>query len=80
MMDQPYDVVADVLQKHADKLWDLSKNNEEWGIMDHIRMEQIDQIKQAIAMWKARKRQPEDKYSDIVSDGGMDPRNWSYDI
>lgn len=61
MMEQEYDVVVDVLQKHADKLYKMTISNTEWGIMDHIRMEQIDEIKQAIAMWKARKSQPEDK-------------------
>lgn len=72
--EERYDVVTDVLQKHSDKLWDMSKNKEEWGMMDHIRMEQIDQIKQCIALWKRHLHQGSGTYSDIVSDGGMDPR------
>jgi len=53
-MDEEYDVVIDVLQKHYDKLWNLSKNNDQWGIMDHIRLEQMDQLKEAIKLWKER--------------------------
>lgn len=52
MSDEKYDVVTDVLQKHSDILWNMSKNKEDWGIMDHIRMEQIHQIKLAIKVWK----------------------------
>lgn len=73
-MNDDYDVVTDVLQKHHDALWNLSKNKEEWGIMDHIRLEQMDQIKQAIKLWQRHLHMGEGKYSDIVSDGGMDPR------
>jgi len=54
-VEQEYDVVIDVLQKHHDKLWDLSKNKDEWGIMDHIRLEQMQQLKQAIKLWKENK-------------------------
>jgi len=55
MTEEKFDVVVDVLQKHWDKLWDMSKNKEDWGIMDHIRLEQMDEIKKAIKMWKERK-------------------------
>jgi hypothetical protein len=54
-MEEEFDVVTDVLQKHWNKLWDMSKNKEEWGMMDHIRLEQMDEIKKAIMMWKERK-------------------------
>ena len=54
-MEEEYDVVVDVLQKHWDKLWDMSKNKEEWGIMDHIRMDQMQQLKLAIKIWKEHK-------------------------
>jgi len=50
-----YDVVLDVLQKHHDKLWDMSKNKEEWGIMDHIRLDQMQQLKEAMNLWKNNK-------------------------
>jgi hypothetical protein len=49
-----YDVVLDVLQKHHDKLWNLSKNNDQWGIMDHIRLEQMDQLKEAMTLWRIK--------------------------
>jgi hypothetical protein len=55
VMEEEFDVVTDVLQKHWNKLWDMSKNKVDWDIMDHIRMEQMDEIKKAIMMWKERK-------------------------
>lgn len=51
-MNEEYDIVIDVLQKHYDRLWNLSKSADEWGIMDHIRLEQMDQLKEAIKLWK----------------------------
>lgn len=51
-MSEEYDVVIDVLQKHHDKLWDMTKGEHDWGIMDHIRMDQIARIKLAIKVWK----------------------------
>jgi len=54
-----YDVVVDVLQKHYDKLWEMNHRNmnSEFGmsLMDDIRFEQMDQLQQAIGMWKGRK-------------------------
>lgn len=51
-----YDVVIDTLQKHYDKLWDMSKNKEEWGVMDYIRLEQMQQLKDAMKLWNTRYR------------------------
>lgn len=56
--EEEYDVVLDVLQKHHDKLWDLSKNKEEWGLMDYIRLEQMEQLKQAMKLWRNRNEAP----------------------
>lgn len=60
MTEKKYDVVLDVLQKHYDKLWDMTKRNMEseflgMGIMDDIRLQQMDEIKEAIRWWKERK-------------------------
>ena len=55
--EQEYDVVVDVLQKHKDKLWKMTKSNMDndmMNIMDDIRLEQISQLEKAIAMWKAQ--------------------------
>lgn len=49
-----YDVVEDVLQKHYDKLWEMTKRNDEWGVMDHIRLEHMGEIEDAIVLWKDR--------------------------
>lgn len=59
-MSEYYDVVTDVLQKHYDKLMSMvnqNLRNEFIGlnIMDVIRLEQCDQLKLAISMWKSQK-------------------------
>jgi hypothetical protein len=62
MSDEPdYDVVIDVLQKHHDKLWKMTKynmNSEFIGmnIMDEIRLNQMDELKEAMKLWKANKK------------------------
>ena len=60
MSEEEYDVVLDVLQKHHDKLWEMTKRNMEsefirMGIMDSIRLQQMAEIKEAIRWWKERK-------------------------
>jgi hypothetical protein len=54
-----YDVVVDTLQKQHDLLWKMTEQsmNSEYGmsLMDDIRFEQMDQLLQAIDMWKGRK-------------------------
>ena len=50
--EEDYDVVVDVLQKHYDKLWKMCEHNTEWGIMDHIRLEQMQKLKEAMKVWK----------------------------
>lgn len=60
MNEKEYDVVIDVLQKHHDKLWEITKRNMEseyigMGIMDDIRLQQMAEIKEAIRWWKERK-------------------------
>ena len=56
---EDYDVVIDTLQKQYDKLWNMTQAqmDSEYGmsIMDDIRFEQMDQLQQAIGMWKGRK-------------------------
>ena len=61
MNEEDYDVVVDVLQKHRDKLWEMTQQNmrSEFlgiGIMDQIRLDQIDQIDEAIKVWKEHKK------------------------
>ena len=54
-----YDVVIDTLQKKHDALWNMSRAqmDSEYGmsLLDDIRFEQMDQLLQAIDMWKGRK-------------------------
>jgi hypothetical protein len=56
--DKPFDVVVDVLQKHRDKLWKMTQQNMNtmsFNIMDSIRLEQIEQLDEAIALRKQQK-------------------------
>ena len=59
-MTDDYDVVIDTLQKQYDILWKMTERNMNseyigMGIMDDIRLEQMDQLKEAIKIWKDRK-------------------------
>lgn len=59
--EQDYDVVLDTLQKHHDKLWSITKTNMTseflgMGIMDDIRLEQMEQLKEAMELWKNREK------------------------
>ena len=59
-MTDDYDVVIDTLQKQYNILWKMTNRNMNseyigMGIMDDIRLDQMDQLKQAIEMWKDRK-------------------------
>lgn len=61
MDDSSYDVVLDTLQKHHDKLMQITMQNMRseylgMSIMDDIRIEQCEQLKEAIQVWKAHKR------------------------
>jgi hypothetical protein len=55
-----YDVVLVILQNHYDVLYKMTQanmNSEFIGmnIMDDIRLQQMDELTQAITMWKNRK-------------------------
>lgn len=56
---EDYDVVLDTLQKRYDILLGMIERNMTsdtgLGIMDDIRFKQLDQLKQAMDMWKGRK-------------------------
>lgn len=57
---EEYDVVIDTLRQKRDTLWKLTQSNMNCeliggiGIMDQIRMEQIDQLDKAIKLWMNR--------------------------
>lgn len=57
--EEEYDVVLDVLQKHHDKLWEITRSNMQseflgMNIMDDIRLAQMEELKQAMKLWKNR--------------------------
>ena len=60
LTNDDYDVVIDVLTKHRDKLQQMVDQNLRsefigMGIMDDIRLEQIEKIDQCLALWKIAK-------------------------
>lgn len=58
--DADYDVVIDTLQKHYDELWKMTQRNmnaDLFNIMDQIRLEQCDQLKRAMDLWRKYKEQ-----------------------
>ena len=54
-----FDIVINTLQRQHDILWKMTEQNmnSEFGmsLMDDIRFKQMDQLQEAIDMWKARK-------------------------
>lgn len=57
MTNEKFDVVIKALQEHHDKLWKMTSGNHEWGIMDHIRLEQMERLKDAMDCWKKYKHE-----------------------
>jgi hypothetical protein len=54
-----FDIVINTLQRQHDILWKMTEQNmnSEFGmsLLDDIRFKQMDQLQEAIDMWKARK-------------------------
>ena len=46
--EKEYDVVLDALRIHRDKLWKITNSHDQWGIMDTLRLEQIQKLDEAI--------------------------------
>ena len=55
--EKDFDPVIDALQGKIDALWKLTESNMHmnmFNIMDDIRLQHIDQLKEAIHMWENR--------------------------
>ena len=55
--EQEFDVVIDALQQIIDSLWKMTQGNMNMGMMnmmDDIRLEQIDTLREAIKLWENR--------------------------
>ena len=54
-----FDIVINTLQKQHDLLWKMTEQNmnSEFGmsLLDDIRFKQMDQLQQAMDMWRSRK-------------------------
>ena len=56
-MEQEFDIVIDALQTRVDALLKITNQNMEmgmFGIMDQIRLEQIEQLVRAMELWDKR--------------------------
>jgi hypothetical protein len=59
MMTEDYDVVLATLKEKRDQLWNMTERNMRseyigMNIMDDIRLDQIQQLEEAMRMWQAR--------------------------
>lgn len=45
---EDYNVVVDILTRHRDKLLSITNSMPEYGMMDYIRLEQVDQINKCL--------------------------------
>lgn len=55
MTEEKYDVVIATLQEKYDRLWKMTErnmNSRSFNIMDTIRLEQMERLKDAMACWK----------------------------
>ena len=58
-MSEDYDVVEETIQNKIDLLWKMTKSNMDMGIMnimDDIRLDAIDDLKEALRLWKNREK------------------------
>jgi hypothetical protein len=57
MIEEEFDVVVDALQQRYDALMKMTEQNMNIGmfnLMDQIRLEQCDQLRQAIELWQKK--------------------------
>ena len=57
MSEKPFDIVIDTLQERLTALVTLTNQNMElglFGVMDQIRLEQVEQLVRAMEMWEKR--------------------------
>ena len=58
MNEQDYDVVLSTLREKRNLLWKMTESNMNsdmgMGIMDDIRLEQIDELDKAMKLWQSR--------------------------
>jgi hypothetical protein len=55
-MEEEFDVVIDALKERRDRLWKMTQSNMNcefgMGIMDDIRLDQIEQLDNAMQRWR----------------------------
>ena len=65
MMTEDYDVVLATLEEKRDQLWRMTERNMRseyigMNIMDDIRLDQIQQLEEAMRIWQARTNDSKD--------------------
>jgi hypothetical protein len=76
MTEEDFDIVIHTLQEKRDILWKMTEKNMSMNlmnIMDDIRLDQIDQLDKAIAMWKEHNRPKSIHSCDIEGCAVCDP-------
>jgi hypothetical protein len=62
-VEKEFDIVITTLQEQKDKLWKLTQSNmnsDNFNVMDQIRLEQIQELNEAIGMWLIWKEEKND--------------------
>jgi hypothetical protein len=63
-MTDDFDIVIHTLQEKKDRLWKLSQSNmnhDMFNVMDQIRLEQIQELNEAMGMWLMWKDEKNDQ-------------------
>lgn len=62
-MEKEFDIVIATLQEAKDKLWKMTQSNmnsDMFNVMDQIRLEQIQELNEAMGMWLIWKEEKND--------------------
>jgi hypothetical protein len=62
-VEKEFDIVITTLQEQKDSLWKLTQSNmnsDNFNVMDQIRLEQIQELNEAIGMWLIWKEEKND--------------------
>jgi hypothetical protein len=62
-VEKEFDIVITTLQEKKDSLWKLTQSNmnsDNFNVMDQIRLEQIQELNEAIGMWLIWKEEKND--------------------
>ncbi len=67
---EEFDIVIATLQEKKDKLWKMTQSNmnsDNFNVMDQIRLEQIQELNEAMGMWLLWKEEKNDKLQTLYN-------------